>query len=104
MPERRNLTRPVVRCGTGFHPDLARVQLAKKVEHGTSPHLLPQDNHPIRIDPVKLKNGLGEINPECCDSHVGGSFPLLVLNSAIMAHCDAVRMERSTHHQTNSNL
>jgi hypothetical protein len=45
---------------------------------------------------VKLENGLGEINPKCCNTHVDGSFHLLVSNSTSMAQCDAVRVEPST--------
>ncbi len=63
---RRDLTRPVMRFGTGFHTDQTRVPLSKKIEQGSLSQLLLQNNAPIRIRPVKLENVLGEINPECC--------------------------------------
>lgn len=71
MTQRRDFTRPAMRCGTGLRPDQARFQSADKIEHGPSPKLPLQKNGPIRVHSARLENGLGEINPESCNSHVG---------------------------------
>jgi hypothetical protein len=96
VTKRCDLTRPVMRCGTSLHTDQARLQLAEKAEHCTSPQLLLQNNRAISINAVELKDGLGDVDPECCNIHVDGSFSLLVANSTSMAQCDAVRVEPST--------
>jgi len=65
-------------------------------EHRAPAQLLLQDDGTGRVDAVKLKHGLGQIDPQCSNLHVGDSFPLLVPNSTSMAHRDAVRVEPST--------
>jgi len=96
VPESGNLTRPVVRRRAGLHPDQAGLQLREKAEHGRAPQLLLQDDGTIGVNAVKLKDGLGQIDPECCNLHVVGSFPSLAPNSTNLAHRDAVWVEPST--------
>jgi phosphoglycerate kinase len=96
MAKRGYLPRPIMRCGAGFHPDQAGLQLAEKVEHRTPAQLLLQDDGPSGVNAVKLKDGLGQIDPQCCNLHVGDSFPLLGCDSTSMAHRDAVGVEPST--------
>jgi hypothetical protein len=85
-----------VRARAGFHADQAGFQLAKKVEHRPASQLFLQDNRPIRIHPVKLENGLGEIDPECCNLHVVDSFLSWLSHCTSMAQRDAVGVEPST--------
>ena len=87
-----------MRCGAGLHPDQARIQLAREVRHRTPAQLLLQNDGSIGINAVKLKDGLGQIDPERCDLPVGGSFPLLACDSTSMAHCDAVGVEPDAEH------
>jgi hypothetical protein len=96
MPKRRNLTRPVMRCGTGLHADQAGFQFRQEIQNSATAQLLLQNHNAIRVNAVKLKNKLCDVDPECCNLHVDGSFPLLVSNCTSMAHCDAVRVEPST--------
>jgi hypothetical protein len=96
MAEGRYRARPVMGCGAGFDSDKAGLQLPKESEHGTSPQFLLQNDRTISINAEKLKDRLGQINPECTNLHVGDSFPLLGCDSTSMAHCDAVWVEPST--------
>jgi hypothetical protein len=68
----------------------------QEVEHRAAPQFLLQHDGAIRVNAVKLKDGLGQIDPECCNLHVDGSFPLLVFDSTSLAHRDAVGVEPST--------
>ena len=86
----------MMRCRAGFHPNQARVKLAQEIKHGTPSQLLLQDDDPIGVNAVKLKDGLGQIDPQCSNLHVGDSFPLLVYDNTSMAHRDAVGVEPST--------
>ena len=85
-----------MRRGASLHADQAWLEFTQKSENSATPQLLLQNNGPSRVHTVQLENRLGEINPECCNRHVNGSFPLLVSNSTNMAHRDAVRVEPST--------
>jgi hypothetical protein len=96
MSERCNLPRPEVRGRTGFHPDQARLELAEKVEDGVAPKFLLQNDGTIRIYSVELENRLGQIDPECCNFHVVGSFLRWLSHSTNMAQCDAAGLEPST--------
>jgi len=60
----------------GLHADQAGCKLAESVEHDTSPQLLLQNSHTVGINAVKLKNGLCNVDTECCKIHVDGSSPL----------------------------
>ena len=85
-----------MRRGTSLNADQTGLELTQKSKNGSAPQFLLQNNNPLRVHTVQLENRLGEINPECCNRHVDGSFPLLVSNSTNMAHRDAVRVEPST--------
>ena len=96
VAEGRDLAGPVMRRRAGFHPDQARLQLAEEIQNCAASQLLLQQNRTIGVNAMKLKDGLGEIDPECCNLHVDGSFPLLVCDSTRLAHRDAVGVEPST--------
>jgi hypothetical protein len=96
MAERRDLAGPEMRRRTGLHADQAAVKLPEKAENSASPQLLLQHDGASGINAVKLEIGRGQIDPECCNLHVDGSFPLLVFDSTSLAHRDAVGVEPST--------
>ncbi|RYH06634.1 hypothetical protein EU800_23150 [Tropicimonas sp. IMCC6043] len=48
--------------------------LVEEIEHRAPPKLLLQDDSATGIHPVKLKDRLGQVDPECCNFHVVGSF------------------------------
>jgi hypothetical protein len=57
--------------------------------------LLPENHGAFRIYPVKLKDRLGQIDPECSDVHVDGPF-LRWIATAPAWHSDAVGVGPST--------
>lgn len=75
---------------SGFHPDQTGRQIPQEVEHRTPSKPLLKNNHATGANAVQVQYGLGEIDPECCNLNVGGSFPQLVLDSTSMARRDAV--------------
>jgi len=91
-----DLPRREVRSWARFHADQAGLQTTEKVEHRPAAQLLLQDHGAADIDPVQLKDGLGQIDPECCNFHVVGSFLCWRSQSTNMAQCDAFGVEPST--------
>jgi hypothetical protein len=61
VTELRQLTRPVVRAGTGLHADQAWRQCLEELQHLTAAKLLPDDDLLSRVDAVDLEHVLGEI-------------------------------------------
>ena len=96
MAERRDLPGPEVRGRAGFHADQAGFEPREKVQHRPAAQSLLQDDGAADIDPVKLKDRLGQVDPECCNFHVVGSFLCWLSHCTNMAHCDAVGVEPST--------
>jgi hypothetical protein len=58
----------------GHHADQAGLKRAQSGTQRASSNLLPQSNRAILVKAMKFKNGLGQINPECCGLHVVGSI------------------------------
>jgi hypothetical protein len=61
VAELRQLARPIMRRGTGFHADQARRQCLEKRNHLAAPELLPRNYLLLGVDPVNLKYVLGDI-------------------------------------------
>ena len=47
------------------------------VKQSTTPDLLSENNPAAIINAMKLKDGLGQIDPQCCNMHVDSSSLLL---------------------------
>src|SRR5450631_1972033 len=71
MPELCEFAPPIMRRRTGFHPDQARFETRKKREDLDPSETLANNRLAIRIDGVKLKYSLGEINADCGTLHGG---------------------------------
>jgi len=76
VPQRCELTRPVLRSATGFNPDPHRWQLCKELKHLPPPQLLAQNRSFGRIHPMQLKNTLGRVHTNA-DKIVHGRLPCL---------------------------
>jgi hypothetical protein len=61
-----------------------------------------QDQSPVGIHAVKLEDGLGQIDPECCNRHVVGSFLRWFQTAPAWHNAMPFRWSRP-HHQTNAN-
>jgi hypothetical protein len=75
MPERRDLARPVVGGGAGLHAHKAGFKLREKIQHSAPPQFLLQNHRSLGVDAVKLKDGFGQIDPECRNMHGGRLLP-----------------------------
>jgi len=74
MPHRLQLTRPVMRTAARFHRDQARRLLREEVEQ-LRPAELPAEHYAAAlVSAVRMKNGLGDIQPDC-DSLRHGRLP-----------------------------
>ena len=102
MPERGDLTCPVVSGCTSFHPNQAGWQFFECIEHRTSAYLLPDHDAACFINAVKLENRFSKIDPDCGNGHGGRLLICWHTDSANMAHCDAGRRSRPPH-QSNPN-
>jgi hypothetical protein len=60
-----------MRRRAGFHPDQARFETRKKREQLGPSETFANNRRPIRIDGVKLKYSLGEIDADCGNLHAG---------------------------------
>ena len=72
VPERSELPRPVVRCGTGFHADQAARKSIEQRQHLRAPQLLGDGHFPDCVDAMHLEHVLGEIDPDRANLHVDG--------------------------------
>jgi len=61
MAKRHKFPAPVMRSRTGLNADDARRQLAKEGQDLRTPQLPTDDHRARRINPVNLKNRLGDI-------------------------------------------
>jgi len=59
------LTRPIMRRGTGPHANEARRQRRETLHHLTAAKLLPHDDPLGRVDAMDLKHVLGDIQTDC---------------------------------------
>src|SRR6056297_1919798 len=89
MTKLAQLPRPVMRARTGFHADEAGWLALKELQHLAAPKLAAQQNPPVRINAVQLKNRFRQIDPDCSNV-VHGWLPFLaVFTAPNMAHRDA---------------
>ena len=70
MAEPRQLARPIMRRATGLHADQAGRDLAEKLDDLFAPQLPGNDDLPVLVDAVDLKDILGEINADGANLHV----------------------------------
>jgi hypothetical protein len=89
MTERLQLARPVMRRRARLDADKARLQPAKQREQLISPYLPPEHGLTLPVDAVDLEDVLRDVEADCGNLHVDGSFPLMVDDSTIMARLDA---------------
>jgi len=89
MAEGLKLPCPMVRRRTGFDADQARLKRPEQRQELIAPHLPAQDRLPLPIDPMNLENVLGDVEADRGNLHLDGSFPLMVTDSTILAHCNA---------------
>src|SRR5450756_1108412 len=73
MAELRQLTRPIVRRGAGFHADKATRQHFEERHHLAAAELLSDDDLLGRVDAVNLEHVLGDIQTDRGNLHVDGS-------------------------------
>ena len=73
MAKLRELTRPVMSRGAGFHADKARRQGFEERQYLAAPQLLANDDPLGRVDPVNLKHVLCDIQTDRGNLHVDGS-------------------------------
>ena len=102
MSQRCDLPRSMVRAGASLHADQAGRQGAEEVENRRSAQLLAQDNSTLHVHSVKLKDELGQIDPECSDLQMDGPF----LRWVATAPAWQTAMPSGwgyPHHQTNAN-
>lgn len=95
IPKRRDLPCPEMRSRAGHHADQAGLKSAQSGKQRASWNLLLQENGALPVKDMKLKNGLVQINSECCRLHVVGSFFFWLSHSTNLAQCDAVGVEPS---------
>lgn len=70
--------------------DQAGVQTAEQRKQLAPPDLPAKHCATLPIDPVDLKDVLGDVEADCGNLHVGGSLLLMADDSTIMARLDAV--------------
>src|SRR4051794_28582881 len=71
MPQRRQLTRPMVRCRAGFHADQTRRERPEVGGHAAARQPPANDNVPIGVDAVDLEPVFGEIQTDGGNLHGG---------------------------------
>ena len=74
MPELRQLTRPIMCRGAGFHADKARRQSFEELYQLAAAKLLSDDDLLGRINAVNLEHVLGDIQTDRGNLHVDGSL------------------------------
>src|SRR5712671_6597991 len=83
VAELRQLARPIMRRGTGFHADQARRQCLEKRDHSAAPELLPRNHLLLGVDPVNLKYVLGDIYTDRGNLHLDGSPHVIRLRRSL---------------------
>src|SRR5215472_15413628 len=71
MPERGQLTRPIVRCRASFHADKTRLERPEAGDHAAPPQPPANDNASIGVDAVDLEPVFGEIQTDRGNLHGG---------------------------------
>jgi hypothetical protein len=90
MTQSLKLSRPVMRRRTGLNADQAWLEPPEQRQKLITPHLPAQNRLPLPIDSMNLENVLGDVEADRGNLHLDGSFPLMVTDSTILAHRDAV--------------
>jgi len=85
VSELRQLPRPIMRRGTGFHADQARRQRLEKRNHLAASKLLSHNNLLLGIDAVDLEYVLGDIQTDRGNLHLDGSPHVICLRRSLMA-------------------
>lgn len=103
MAERGQLARPMVRRGTGFHPKQARLNRLKIGKNLAAPQPAADNNSASNGNAVNLEPGLGEIETNCANLHVGGSFHVVFTDDhygTSMPGAGAVHLIKTSANQT----
>jgi hypothetical protein len=102
MPDRCQLTRPVVRRRTGFHANQARFQRLKVGQYLAASQPTADNNLSTGIDAVDLEPVLSEIKADCGNLH-GGRLPSLWrFTDGHLRHIDAGSGGRPPHQESRS--
>src|SRR5262249_7697889 len=99
MPERCQLTRPIVRCRTGFHADQTRLERPKKGDHPAPPQPPADDDVSIGVDGVDLEPVFGEIQTDGGNLHGGRLLSLWRSQTTTLWHIDAGSGGRPPHQE-----
>jgi hypothetical protein len=83
----RQLTRPIMRRGTGLHADQAGRQRRKKLQHLTAAKLLPDDDLLGCVDAVDLEHVLSDVQTDC-GNFASGRLPDVIRSND---HLTAIR-------------
>jgi hypothetical protein len=90
MAESLKLSCPMMRRRTGLKADQTWLKPPEQRQKLIAPYLPAKDGLPLSIDPMNLENVLGDVEADRGNLHLDGPFPLMVTDSTILAHCDAV--------------
>src|SRR5258708_29534125 len=78
MPNRAEITGPVVRCRARFHADKAGLELTEQFQQLIAADLAPQHGSAVLIDAGNLKDVLRDIQTDGANLHGDGSSPRVV--------------------------
>src|SRR6478736_5485924 len=92
----RQLTRPIVRRGTGLHADDARRQSFEERHNLAAAKLLSDDDLLGPVNAVNLEHVLGDIQTDRGNLHVDGSLDVIRLRRTTLWHFDAGERAPST--------
>ena len=98
MAQLRQLTRPIVRRGTGLHADDARRQSLEERHNLAAAKLLSDDDLLGPVNAVNLEHVLGDIQTNRGNLHVDGSPDVIRLRRTTLWHFDAGSGRRPPHH------
>src|SRR6478736_5198437 len=96
----RQLTRPIVRRGTGLHADDARRQSFEERHNLAAAKLLSDDDLLGPVNAVNLEHVLGDIQTDRGNLHVDGSPDVIRLRRTTLWHFDAGSGRRPPHQWT----
>src|SRR5215469_3912927 len=97
MPERGQLTRPIVRCRASFHTDQTRLERPEIGGHAAPPQPPANDNASIGVDAVDLEPVFGEIQTDGGNLHGGRLLSLWRSQTTTLWHIDAGSGGRPPH-------
>src|SRR5271169_6812049 len=96
MPERGQLTRPMMRGCARFHADQTRLERPKIGDHAAAPQPPANDDVSIGVDAVDLEPVFGEIQTDGGDLHGGRLLSLWRSQTTTLWHIDAGERGPST--------